>query len=114
MIMISSEHRGNDRAFPACVTNLRDLTQCDHSHDTTTAEASPWSCSSMTVKNSAAGAFCHQKRISYGSVGWRVRTACSRMHSFHTSRIGPGVGNSASVAGAKAQVRLILQVCGSR
>jgi hypothetical protein len=27
IIMISSEHSGNDRAFPACVTNLQDLIQ---------------------------------------------------------------------------------------
>ena len=27
IIMISSEHRGNDRAFPACVTKLHDLIQ---------------------------------------------------------------------------------------
>ena len=31
--MISSEHRGNDRAFPAYVTNLHDLTKRDHRYD---------------------------------------------------------------------------------
>jgi hypothetical protein len=64
-------------------------------------------CNNIRGKADIPRQGCHQKRISYGSVGWRVRTACSRMHSFHTSRIGPGVGNSASVAGAKAQERLI-------
>ncbi len=34
-IMISSEHRENDRALAACVTNLQGLTQRDHRHDTT-------------------------------------------------------------------------------
>ena len=34
--MMSSEHRKNDRTFPACVTNLHDLTQ--DRPDTTTAE----------------------------------------------------------------------------
>ena len=36
--MISTEHRENDRAFPACVINLHDVTQRDHGHGTTTTE----------------------------------------------------------------------------
>jgi len=30
---MSGEHRGNDRAFPVCVTNLHDLPQVRYRHD---------------------------------------------------------------------------------
>ena len=32
-IMMSGERRGNDRAFPVCVTNLHDLPQVRYRHD---------------------------------------------------------------------------------
>jgi hypothetical protein len=32
-IVMSGEHRGNDRAFPVCVTNLHDLPQVRYRHD---------------------------------------------------------------------------------
>jgi len=51
--MTSSERRGNDRAFPACVTNLHDLTQARSSLCTPPPpqRASPWSCGSMLSRS---------------------------------------------------------------